>query len=194
MENEKSIVIQEKKFFKSKIETCIKEFKKRNINAYYAEDRNDAKMQVLSLIEELLEETKAYSDSNVLGVADSQSLHEISLFDTLMEWDAEDKIDLINPFERLDDGRYTEFKDLPNGWIEDPAPYQAAYIRVMNKMRNALLSDVFITGANAITTKGHIVSTDGVGNRLAGVIFGPYRVIMLVGRNKIVSSVDESYK
>lgn len=59
MENEKSIVIQEKKFFKSKIETCIKAFKKRNINAYYAEDKNDAKIQVLRLIEKLLGETKA---------------------------------------------------------------------------------------------------------------------------------------
>lgn len=99
---------------------------------------------------------------------------------------------MINPFERLEDGRYIEFQDLPNGWIDDPKPYEEAYLRVMEKMREALLSDVFITSANAVTTDGEIVSTDGGGNRLAGVIFGPYKVIIVVGRNKIVDSEEEA--
>lgn len=97
---------------------------------------------------------------------------------------------IINPFERLDDGRYVEFNDLGKGWIE-PELYDAAYLRVMEKMRQSLLSDVFITSANAITTNGEIISTDGVGNRLAGVIFGPYKVIIVIGRNKIVDSEEE---
>ena len=63
----------------------------------------------------------------------------------------------------------------------------------MEKMREALLSDVFLTSANAITTNGEIVCTDGVGNRLSGIIFGPYKVLLVVGRNKIVDSEEEDY-
>ena len=117
----------------------------------------------------------------------------MSLFESVYQYSIDNGCKIINPFERLDDGRYIEFKGLKNGWIDDPVPYEEAYLRVMEKMREALLSDVFITSANAITTDGEIVSTDGVGNRLAGVIFGPYKVILVVGRNKIVDSEEEAY-
>lgn len=39
---------------------------------------------------------------------------------------------------------------------------------------------------------GAIVSIDGIGNRIAGVIYGPLKVIMVIGRNKIVENVDEA--
>ena len=52
--------------------------------------------------------------------------------------------------------------------------------------RRALLSDVFLTSANAVTMDGEIVNIDGTGNRVAAIIFGPKKVIMIVGANKIV--------
>lgn len=39
-------------------------------------------------------------------------------------------------------------------------------------------------------SKGDIVSSDGVGNRVSGVIFGPKKVIMVVGRNKINAALE----
>ena len=137
-------------------------------------------------------ESHYHKSRRIIGFGDSQTLHEISLYEDVYEYAANNNCSVINPFERLEDGRYVEFRDLPNGWIEDPKPYEEAYLRVMEKMREALLSDVFITSANAVTTNGEIISTDGVGNRLAGVIFGPYKVIIVVGRNKIVDSEEEA--
>ena len=46
--------------------------------------------------------------------------------------------------------------------------------------------DLFLLSANAMTEDGVIVNIDGTGNRVAASIFGPKRVVYVVGRNKIV--------
>ena len=56
--------------------------------------------------------------------------------------------------------------------------------------REALTSDIFLTGTNAVTLDGKLVNIDGLGNRVAGMIFGPAKVIVTVGANKIVPDTD----
>ena len=51
-------------------------------------------------------------------------------------------------------------------------------------------AEYFVSGSNAITNDGKLVNVDGVGNRLAGFCFGPEKVIIVAGRNKIVADVD----
>lgn len=46
--------------------------------------------------------------------------------------------------------------------------------------------DLFLLSANALTADGRIVNVDGTGNRVAASIYGPRRVVFVVGRNKIV--------
>jgi hypothetical protein len=53
-----------------------------------------------------------------------------------------------------------------------------------------LASDTFITSSNAITLDGKLVNVDGSGNRVAAMIFGPKKVIVIVGVNKIVADVE----
>jgi len=60
--------------------------------------------------------------------------------------------------------------------------------------RNALITDWYITGSNAISVDGRIVNVDHSGNRVASITFGPDKVIIVVGKNKIVDSVDEAIK
>ncbi len=55
-------------------------------------------------------------------------------------------------------------------------------------------SDYYLTSANAITTSGDIINIDGIGNRVAGMIFGPANVIIIAGYNKIVNSIEEGIK
>ena len=64
-------------------------------------------------------------------------------------------------------------------------PAEPADIRIRQ-----LTSDVFLTGTNAVTLDGKLVNTDGVGNRVAAMIFGPGKVIVVVGTNKIVPDVE----
>lgn len=56
--------------------------------------------------------------------------------------------------------------------------------------RQALLVDLYVTGTNAVTEDGHLVNLDMYGNRVAAITFGPKKVVVLVGRNKIVPDLE----
>lgn len=56
--------------------------------------------------------------------------------------------------------------------------------------RRQLTCDVFLTGCNAITLDGRLINIDFTGNRVAAMIFGPQRTIMVTGINKVVRDVE----
>ena len=58
--------------------------------------------------------------------------------------------------------------------------------------RKSLLSDLFITGTNALTETGELVNLDMYGNRVAAITFGPKDILILVGRNKIVPDLERA--
>ncbi len=60
--------------------------------------------------------------------------------------------------------------------------------------KKALLTDWYITGSNAISLDGRIVNVDHSGNRVAAISFGPEKVIIVVGKNKVVDSSDEAIR
>ena len=60
--------------------------------------------------------------------------------------------------------------------------------------RNGLTVDVLISGSNAVTLGGELVNVDGIGNRVAAMAFGPKRVIVIVGVNKVVPDLDTAMK
>ena len=53
-------------------------------------------------------------------------------------------------------------------------------------MRRELTSDLFLSGCNALTLSGQLVNIDASGNRVASMFFGPRKVIVVAGRNKLV--------
>ena len=123
-----------------------------------------------------------------IGIGDSVTLHQINLFERLYQ---NGDLSIYNPFERLSDGRYKVFEGYPNEKLPK-ALYENLVRKVLETARLSILTDVFITGANAITKDGKIISTDGTGNRVAAMIYGPKKVIVVVGANKIVNNVDEA--
>ena len=60
--------------------------------------------------------------------------------------------------------------------------------------REALHSDIFLTSTNTITLEGTLVSTDGAGNRVAAMMFGPKKVFVVAGCNKIVLDVEDALR
>jgi len=58
--------------------------------------------------------------------------------------------------------------------------------------RQELLTDLFFTGANAVTEEGQLINLDGTGNRVAALTFGPKNVIVLVGRNKVMPDLESA--
>lgn len=62
----------------------------------------------------------------------------------------------------------------------------------IEKRYKQLTCDVFLTGANAITLTGEIMNRDAFGNRIAAMMFGPKKVIVIAGVNKIVRDLEEA--
>jgi L-lactate utilization protein LutC len=69
---------------------------------------------------------------------------------------------------------------------------KASRKEIIERRRNALLSDLFFTGTNAVVECGVLVNLDMVGNRVGGMVFGPKWVVIMVGRNKIVSDLEQA--
>jgi Uncharacterised ACR, YkgG family COG1556. len=55
-------------------------------------------------------------------------------------------------------------------------------------------SDLFISGINALTIEGKIFNLDGNGSRVAPMIYGPKKVLLICGTNKIVKSDTEAFE
>lgn len=58
--------------------------------------------------------------------------------------------------------------------------------------RKALEADLFLSGTNALTRQGQLVNVDMIGNRVAGMIFGPKNVVLFIGVNKITANIEEA--
>jgi len=59
--------------------------------------------------------------------------------------------------------------------------------------RQGLLADVLVTSTNALTMDGRLVNLDGSCNRVAGMLFGPTKVLLLVGMNKVVADLESAF-
>ena len=55
-----------------------------------------------------------------------------------------------------------------------------------------LTADVFVCSSNAITLTGELMNRDAFGNRVAAMMFGPKKVIIVAGTNKIVRDLEEA--
>ena len=60
--------------------------------------------------------------------------------------------------------------------------------------RDTLLTDVFLTSLNAMSETGELVNIDGNANRVSAIAYGPKKVLMIVGMNKVCSDVDSAMK
>ena len=58
--------------------------------------------------------------------------------------------------------------------------------------RESFFADILVVSTNAITLDGKLVSIDGNGNRVAAMIYGPKKVIVVAGVNKIVKDATEA--
>ena len=146
------------------VNVTLQALKRNGFRAMYAPDVEAAREKVLQLIPK----------GTTVGVGDSVSVRQLKVLDTLQR---EGRL-LVDPFSREIALRSTR-KEI----TEDQR-------WAMHKI--AVNCEVFITGSNALTQNGMLVNTDGGGNRVAGMIFGPKKVILVVGVNKIVADLEQA--
>jgi len=90
------------------------------------------------------------------------------------------------------DGLYDRLKDNDEFDVLDTFDKSVSSEQMLERRRQALLVDLFITGTNAVTEAGQLVNLDMIGNRICALTFGPKWVIIMVGRNKLVANLDEA--
>ena len=98
-----------------------------------------------------------------VGFGDSQSLELLNLYDLLAK----------------------------ENQVFDPAHLQDGD-DFLQAARKTLLTDVFFTSVNGVAASGELVNIDGTGNRVAGSLFGHEKVYFVIGRNKIVPTLEEA--
>ena len=91
-----------------------------------------------------------------------------------------------------DCGLYDALKNNKDVEVLDTYDKSSGPEAAMELRRRALLVDMFITGTNAVTDQGCLVNLDMIGNRVGAIVFGPKNVLVLCGRNKVVSDVDNA--
>lgn len=159
-----------REFYRYKGEALVKALKKNFFDAYYVESCDEAKELLHSLI----------PDGSIIGVGDSHSFYQLDMEDSLKARGCR----LIPNTAALNLHGYNS----PDyGYVKAPTRDQAREI-----LADYLTSDVFVLSANAITMEGEIVNVDGVGNRIAGSLYGADKIIMVVGVNKIVQNEEEA--
>ena len=136
---------------------------KKTIEALKANNMNG---YLVSSKDELIEKIKELTnEGDVVATGGSMSLFETGVIDHLR----------CGRYEFLD--RYKE------GLTSEEI--KAIY-------RGAFSADVYFSSANAITEEGELYNVDGNGNRVAAMLYGPDKVIVVAGFNKIVADLEEA--
>lgn len=159
-----------KDYYRYKGEALVKALEKNFFTAYYVETKVEAARLMDTLIE----------DGSIIGVGDSHSFYELGMEEELKTRGCR----LIPNVAALNLHGYNS---ADYGYVKAKTRDQARDI-----LADYLTSDVFVLSANAITMEGEIINVDGVGNRIAGSLYGADRIIMVVGVNKITQNEAEA--
>lgn len=91
------------------------------------------------------------------------------------------QLNLIDIFRSDDYKLFDRYKKVP-------------FSETVEIMRQSMLADFLVTSTNAVTKNGELVNMDSTGNRAAQMIFGPKKVIVIIGVNKIVPDLEAAKK
>ncbi len=89
-------------------------------------------------------------------------------------------------------GLWTKVYALPEVTVIDPFQHGLTPEENLAIRRKGLHADIMIASSNAITLDGRLVNLDGMGNRVASMMFGPEKVILVVGMNKVAADLDSA--
>lgn len=129
----------------------------------------------------------------VSGAGAARTLVLETLLPALMEQEKARSVSFGGSMTLVHSGIHEGVKAMPDLEVLDTYDPAIPRYEVLAMRRRALSSDVFLTSANAVTEDGRLVNLDGTGNRVAALAFGPRFVIVVVGRNKVVPTLDDAF-
>lgn len=87
-------------------------------------------------------------------------------------------------------GLWEAIAERPGTKVIDPYQADLSPEEGLELRRQGLTADIMIASTNAITLDGRLVNLDGMGNRVAAMAFGPKKVILAVGMNKVAPDLE----
>jgi hypothetical protein len=87
-------------------------------------------------------------------------------------------------------GLWDDVAKLPGVELIDPYEPGIKPEEGLARRRKGMSADIMIAGSNAVTLDGRLVNLDGMGNRVAAMSFGPGKVILMVGMNKVAPDLQ----
>lgn len=85
--------------------------------------------------------------------------------------------------EHLRCGRYNLLDRYESGLIDEEL--SEIFLKSMS-------ADAYLCSSNAVTESGELYNVDGRANRICAISYGPRSVIMVVGKNKLVTGLNEA--
>ncbi len=137
---------------------------------------------------ETLKETLEENNFEVFIVADAAAAKALVL-ERILPAVAPQTVSWGGSMTFIGSGLYQALREAPGITAIDTADATVDAEEKMARRRQALAVDLFFTGSNAVTEQGQLVNLDMQGNRVAALAFGPKKVVVLVGRNKIVPDI-----
>jgi hypothetical protein len=89
-------------------------------------------------------------------------------------------------------GLWEKISALPGARVIDPYKPGLSPEESYEQRRQGMMADVMIASSNAITLDGKLVNLDATGNRVAAMCFGPKKVILVVGINKVAPDLESA--
>lgn len=123
-------------------------------------------------------------------IADNKDLAKKMAYDTIIPAIAPKTISWGGSMTFVGTRLYEALKKDPHYTVLDTFDKSLSPEQNMQRRRESLLVDLFITGTNALTENGQLVNLDMIGNRVGAMTFGPRHVLIFIGRNKIVPDLE----
>ena len=124
---------------------------------------------------ETAEEAAAYLSQEIhgktVGMGDSMTLESMKMYERLSENNE------VYDVQHIENKDYTSKERME---------------QFLSMARKCLMTDVFLTSANAAAETGELVNIDGTGNRISGSLFGHRKVYFIIGVNKICPTLDDA--
>ncbi len=123
-------------------------------------------------------------------IADNKDLAKKMAYDTIIPAIAPKSISWGGSMTFVGTRLYEALRSDPRYEVLDTYDKSLSPQQSLQRRRESLLVDLFITGTNALTESGQLVNLDMIGNRVGAITFGPRHVLIFIGRNKIVPDLD----
>lgn len=143
-----------------------------------------------------LKKIKKTLESNNFDVyiADNKDLAKKIAYDTIIPAVAPATISWGGSMTFVGTRLYETLKNDPRYTVLDTYDKTLSPEQSIQRRRESMQVDLFITGTNAVTENGQLVNLDMIGNRVAALTFGPKQVLIFIGRNKIVPDLEAAFE